>query len=385
MGLVNRWFVPHFGRTLTMLSGYRSWVLWLLVLAFWPSAIGLAQFQRWDVREIDGRDYVTLDSFRRFYSFPTIERDSKSVTLRSATHRLEGKVGSKEFRINQLKFILSYPLIERDGTILLSRIDLTKLVEPVLRPGRIRGNRILTTVVIDAGHGGHDSGARSSLGLEKDFALDTALRTRELLQRTGFQVVMTRTSDRFIPLKERARFANRFKNAIFISIHYNAGKSNSTGIETFTLAPRYVPSTAADGPSVSDAQPMPGNVNDTENMALATAMHSAMIKRTRFPDRGIKRARFVVIRDTTIPAVLLECGFLSNPREARVIASPGYRQQMAVAITRGVLNYRAAIRAQGLGGNVDASRLRLLENMEADPSSSKPKSGGPKVLLPRGP
>jgi len=349
-----------------------------------PAPTGYAQFSQWEVREVDGREYVTYESFRQFYAFPKPVRDDKRLILQSKTHRIEARVGSQALLINHLKFILSYPIIERNGEVLLSRIDLTKLIEPVLRPGRIQGNRILTTVILDAGHGGHDSGAKSSFGLEKDFALDTALRTRELLQRAGFQVVMTRTSDRFIPLHDRARFANRFQNAIFVSIHYNAGKTTSTGIETYTLAPQFVPSTSADGPSVSDKQRMPGNINDTENMALATAMHSAMIKRSRLPDRGIKRARFVVIRETTIPAVLLECGFLSNPREARMISAPAYRQQMAVAITRGILNYRAAIRAQSLAPDA-ASRLRLIEEIDASSLEEKSKSGGPKVLLPRGP
>ncbi len=361
---------------------------WILFLTGFASSLLLteiahAHFTQWEIRKVDDREYVTLESLRRFYGFPPTEKDEKKIVLQSGTHRLEGAVGSKEFRINHLKFILSFPIIERDNEALLSRIDLTKLIEPVLRPGRIRGNRILSTIILDAGHGGHDPGARSPLGLEKEFALDTALRAREILQKAGFQVVMTRSSDRFIPLEERARFANRFQNAIFVSIHYNAGKSNSSGIETYTLAPRHVPSTAADGPSVSDSQPMPGNVNDTENMALATAMHSALVKRSRLPDRGIKRARFVVIRETTIPGVLLELGFLSNPREARIIASPAYRQQLAVAIARGVLNYRAAIRAQSLAPGTENNRL--LERLEAPSSNPASHDTGPKVLLPQAP
>jgi len=335
----------------------------------------------WTVREIDGRPYVTMASFRRFYGFPSLERNDKTIVLQSSSHRVEGKVGSVELLINGLKFILSYPLLESNGEVLLSRIDLTKLVEPVLRPGRIRGNRSINTVVLDPGHGGHDPGARSAVGLEKEFALDTALRAKDLLQKSGFQVVMTRNSDRFIPLYERAAFANRFKNAVFISIHYNAGGPTATGIETFTLAPRFVPVTHSDGPRISDLQLCPGNAFDTENMALATAMHSAMIARTRLPDRGIKRARFVVIREIRIPGILLECGFLSNPREARMAASPLYRQQVAIAITRGVLNFRAAIRAQ-TGGAPDAAQQRLLDKIETSTPSNR---RGPTVILPQAP
>ena len=139
------------------------------------------------------------------------------------------------------------------------------------------------------------------------------------------------------------RFANAHPTALFIAIHFNSGGSDADGIETYTLAPRGVPSMAADGPSLSDLRPCAGNVCDAENMALACATHASLICHSRLYDRGIKRARFVVIRDITIPGVLVEGGFLSNPTDARLIATAQYRQEEAQCIAIAVRNYRNAV------------------------------------------
>ena len=98
-------------------------------------------------------------------------------------------------------------------------------------------------MVIDPGHGGVESGAISTYGTEKAFTLDTSLRLRDILLKRGYNVQMTRTTDTLVPLQDRAAFANRFRDGIFVCIHYNAGSDAGTGIETYTLAPRFVPST----------------------------------------------------------------------------------------------------------------------------------------------
>ena len=100
---------------------------------------------------------------------------------------------------------------------------------------------------------------------------------------------------------------------------------------------------AADGPALSDFVPCPGNIRDAENIALACATHAALVYNSKMYDRGIKRARFVVIRDVTVPGVLIECGFLSNNNDARLIAMPYYRQQLALSIVQAVRNYRNAV------------------------------------------
>ena len=300
----------------------------------------------WNVVRYENRDYLTLRNVADFYRLQ-LSQEGHAMILSSPGCTIRGDIGSKELIINGVKFIMSSDLVESGGNVLLSRLDLTKLVEPVLRPNRIRGAAAIRTVVIDPGHGGYDHGATSVYGNEKDFALDVGLRLRELLQRRGLRVEMTRSNDTFIPLQDRAAFANQFRDGIFVCIHFNAGSESATGIETYTLAPRFVPSTGDDSPSASYLVPCAGNVEDPENMALATAMHASLLNRLPMFDRGIKRARFCVLRLTTIPGVLIEGGFVSNPSEAARIAQPAYRQAEAEAIALAIQNYQSATNVTG--------------------------------------
>jgi N-acetylmuramoyl-L-alanine amidase len=143
----------------------------------------------------------------------------------------------------------------------------------------------------------------------------------------------------------------------------------------------------ADGPRIGDLQPCAGNINDAENIALATATHASLVVRSRMYDRGIKRARFVVIRDIVIPGVLIEGGFLSNDFDARLIALPSYRQQMASSIFQAVQNYRRAVGTQDgptVARNVEAPRVETNTPMlrptpsvnDAQPTVITPTSAG---------
>ena len=303
----------------------------------------LARAADWTVFKYGGRDYLTMRNVADFYDLGDYHRVSNTLVLGSPGRSLRGALGSNELYINNLKFILSYPIEEIDGQPAVSRMDMTKVIEPVLRPSRIRDAAVIDSVVLDPGHGGYDNGATSLWGYEKTYTLDVARRARELLELQGLRVYMTRDSDTFIPLEERVRFANQHPTALFIAIHFNSGGAEANGIETYTLAPRGVPSMAADGPMLSDLRPSAGNVCDAENMALACATHASLICHSRLFDRGIKRARFVVIRDITIPGVLIEGGFLSNPGDAQLISSPSYRQEEAQCIAIAVRNYRNAV------------------------------------------
>ncbi len=296
----------------------------------------------WTLIKHDGRDYVPLDDVAKFYSFTQASYSGDLVRLEGATLRMQGGVNSRELYLNGLKFILSYPVIKMDNKVLLSRMDLSKLVDPVLRPARIQAAPA-KTIILDAGHGGYDQGALGTFGNEKDFAFDVVMRARALLVRAGYSVRLTRSSDVFLPLESRANFANRQRNAIFVSVHFNAGRTDSVGIETYGLAPQGVPSTNDYVPSINDFRPCVGNVRDPENIALATAMHTALITTMRTYDRGIKRARFVVLRDINIPGVLIEGGFLSNPQDGMRIATPQYRQLLAQSILQGVQSYNRAM------------------------------------------
>jgi N-acetylmuramoyl-L-alanine amidase len=175
-------------------------------------------------------------------------------------------------------------------------------------------SRSFRTVVIDAGHGGHDSGALSRRGsAEKHAALDVSLRLEQKLRDAGLRTVMTRETDRFVPLDTRAAISNRQQNAIFVSIHFNHAKSRrARGVETY--------------------------YNHPYAFSLARNIQNHLV--TVAPDRGVHRAKFRVLRKNRYPAVLVECGFLSHAAEAARCGTPAYRERLASEIATAILNQR---------------------------------------------
>lgn len=301
----------------------------------------------WNVAMIDGRRYVPIRDVARFYRLnPSIEGNG-GFKLSGGGRTLRGRAGTKEVLIDNVKYVLCFPIYQHLGTPHLSAMDVTKIIEPVLRPGKIENATMVRTVILDAGHGGHDSGAVGRLGREKDYTLDVARRAKALLEQRGFQVKLTRNGDYFIPLEKRSAFANRHQNAIFVSIHFNKSKTGGgTGIETFCLAPRGVPSMDEESVSVNAVRRYPGHARDAENILLATSVHSALLRFCPLPDRGIKRARFHVIRETSIPSILIEGGFLDHSNDARMAASAAFRQRMAMAVVEGVQRFQRAVRGR---------------------------------------
>lgn len=174
------------------------------------------------------------------------------------------------------------------------------------------------TVILDAGHGGHDRGAAIGYVYEKHLALDTARRVEDILRRNGVRVVMTRSRDVFISLPDRAAVGNRYRNAIFVSLHYNYSRGGSgAGVETYHHFP--------------GSQP------------LAAYIQAYLVQRTRMINRGVKTAGFHVIRNTTRnPAVLVECGFVSNSSERSRMLTGEFRARIAEGIAQGILAYKKA-------------------------------------------
>ena len=173
------------------------------------------------------------------------------------------------------------------------------------------------TVVIDPGHGGHDNGGQWGRVYEKHLALDTATRLEENLKRMGYQTVMTRRSDYFISLPQRVSTANRYRNAIFVSIHFNyTWKEHVSGLETFYY--------------------------NSEGQRLAQLVQSSLVRQTRTVDRNAKFARFYVIRNSKLPSILVEGGFVSNESERNRMKSAWFREQIARGIAEGIQRYRRA-------------------------------------------
>ncbi len=301
-----------------------------------------AEPTEWEIIKYKEVEHVTAESVKRFYRFESMERLESQLFFRQGTNMLmTWVVGSDSIRINSIKFSLSYPVIEHQGRVLVSRLDLQKLLDPVLRPSYIKNIKPFDTVILDAGHGGHDSGARSSRGSEKDYALDTVQRLSVELQQLGYKVRMIRSADSFVGLSERVDAANKIDAAIFVSVHFNSGPNkNADGIETFALAP-------AGGSSDFDGSvtvtSFSGNNRDGENIALATAVHAMVMQgASGMTDRGVKRARYNVLRGINKPAILVEGGFMSNAADALKVDSVEYRAALAKGIAQGIRNFNRA-------------------------------------------
>lgn len=221
-------------------------------------------------------------------------------------------------------------------------------------------------IVIDPGHGGHDTGTIGPTGLkEKDVVLDVALRLRKLLERnTGCEVIMTRSDDTFIPLEERTAIANEKSADLFISIHANASRDKSArGIETyylnFTSNPEALEVAARENASsqesVHQLQDLIKKIALTEKIEesqefarqVQREVHERVAKASGGPqrDRGVKKAPFAVLIGANMPSILAEISFLTNPRDERLLKQGDYRQRLADALYRGILGY-----VKNLGG-----------------------------------
>lgn len=316
--------------------------VWFLLAVFSASA-----WAEWNVVTHEGRRHVPISDVARFYSMKLSTSGERAFRLVGGGRTMEGRAGTQEVLIDGVKYVLCFPISMNQGRPILSAMDVTKIIEPILRPGKIQNATQVRTVILDPGHGGHDSGAVGPLGREKDFALDVARRAKPLLEQRGFRVLMTRSKDTFIPLEKRSAYANKHNDAIFISIHFNSSKTGAaSGIETFALAPRGVPSMGEERVTVNAVRQYPGHTRDAENILLATAIHSSKLRYCPLPDRGVKRARFHVIRQTSIPSVLIEGGFMNHPLDARMIASAAFRQRLAMALTDGVVRFQRAVRGR---------------------------------------
>lgn len=256
------------------------------------------------------------------------------------------------------------PPIQPVRAALTPTIDSLQRVDAAALPLSVR------RVVIDAGHGGKDNGATTSAASqlpEKEITLDIARKLRALLEQSGFEVVVTRDDDRFLPLRDRARVANASSSDIFVSIHVNSivKHTSSHGIETYYLGPTNDPSLTrlaaaenqASGYSLADMRRLLdgiyADVRRDESRRLASAVQSKLFTGLLRNDAGlenwgVKRAPFIVLVATEMPAVLAEVGCISNTREAAMLQKPEYRQQIAQALFHGIHAYATSNEKKGI-------------------------------------
>jgi|Deesub1362B_J571_1020462.scaffolds.fasta_scaffold04019_3 N-acetylmuramoyl-L-alanine amidase len=290
----------------------------------------------------------------------------------SGSNRLLRKMVPIQFSESaQLSFRLAKEIRREDITlsaveseILVSIRTKTDLPKDVLVDlEKERRKWLIDTIILDPGHGGKDPGTIGYGGLkEKDIVLDVAKRLKKLLEkRLGVKVLMTRESDRFVGLRQRSAFANKHKGKLFISIHANSNRNRRAyGVETYCLGTarteedrqiaelensviRYEDSWAEYGDLSNENYillSLAQNSFNKESQELAAFIQRSIARRLGTRSRGIKQAGFMVLVGTAMPKVLVEIGFISNPREAKRLRSRAYRQKIAEAIYRGIKEFK---------------------------------------------
>lgn len=287
---------------------------------------------------------ISLGVVQRKLELPIVQicTNDNLVLITDKTNSVNFFPGYRRAEVNKLAIWLNEPTLpDAVGTALVARIDLDRQLLPALKPwpGISVSNRMVR-VMLDPGHGGDDSGAISTVNglIEKDLVLDIAFRVGEKLEQAGCEVAYTRTNDTFITLSGRSRLASKWKADLFVSLHANtAGSTAARGRETFSMPVTGSLSTSSDKRIATTYRA--GNKHDVKNGLLAFAIHERTPGRIGRFDRGVRHARFQVLRDAPCPAVLLESGFLSNPTDARNLASNWYRERYAQGVADGILAF----------------------------------------------
>ena len=280
----------------------------------------------------------------------TFKDASGRTTLAGEWTRGASKVGAiqrkSELVVDGVNVRLDAGVVEAGGKLALRKIDYDRTLAPLLAP-KPAVARPIRTVVLDAGHGGRDPGKQNfALHLdEKAMTLDVVRRIKSRLEVAGYRVLLTRNTDTYVALEERAKFANRNKADLFVSIHFNADlDAEVTGFETYCLTPAGCISTNDDRNGGFDTSAVHGNRNDDANIRFAYLVQKSLKSLLDSPDRGVRRARFAVLRDLDCPGVLIESAFLSNEGESKKIANPVFREaRVAKAVVEAVEACRASL------------------------------------------
>jgi N-acetylmuramoyl-L-alanine amidase len=310
--------------------------------AFLYACVFAATVARGDT--IDGRDYVPVADVAAEFALgaPASAGPKKFLAKGGDGKSLQVEVNSREAMIDGVRQWLSFPARMDGAAPCVSQFDVEHTIRPALQLGKVEGVKPVRVVVLDAGHGGYDNGARSRYGYEKEYTLDVVRRLRKKLEAADVKVVQTRNSDSFIPLESRPRVANRLSGAVFVSIHFNSAdwKPSANGIETYCISPLGAPPSGQDRLMARDRMVEAGHALEPVDFTFATTMQHALVGKLGVEDRGVKRARFVVLKDASTPAILIEGGFLTNAGDAARIDSARWREAYAEALATGILEYR---------------------------------------------
>jgi N-acetylmuramoyl-L-alanine amidase len=345
---------------LRLASRSLSWIVPVLGLVF--AGTTFAQPTTLKAYRYGNTYYVAVSDVANYYG---LGADARGVVNRAEYKtgfaQLEMEADRRDILLNGVNHWLSTPILAMRGKLWIAEIDVLKVLDPVLQPGRLRKpGAVVRTIVIDPGHGGSDRGTRGRSSFEKIMTLDVAKRVERDLAGSGLRVFLTRTADTTVALEDRVEFA-RVKGAdLYVSIHFNSGGGSAEGIETYCTAPAGASSTAnfsgngSDRDAGGDRDAVTNNRHDAPNVWLAHCVQKSLLQSTRALDRGVRRSRFYVLRYANCPAILTECGFLTSLSEEQRILRADYRETLAKAIAGGIVTYKKTLDTpQGLVGTSD--------------------------------
>jgi N-acetylmuramoyl-L-alanine amidase len=291
--------------------------------------------------ELYGNEYLRLTQWAEAYKYD-LKTQGDTVILTSRWSRLVFKSDSRQAEIRGVQVHLSVPVAKRGDEFFISVLDTATVLQPLLYP--VKSPKVtVRSVCIDAGHGGKDPGNLEGKFQEKRYTLQLAEELQRALKAAGLRATLLRSTDTYHDPADRPGIARRQKADLLVSLHYNsAGDSSARGLETYCMTPAKASSTNARGEGANTGA-YPANQYDAHNVLLAWHVQQAMVQQLGLPDRGVRRARFAVLRFSTMPAILVEGGFMSNPADMARIADATHRKKMAEAIASGILAYKKVI------------------------------------------
>lgn len=317
-----------------------------LLLCLLPAAaqVPLSRLERvW----MFGAEYVRLDDWARINGGQCrwiVPKQQAKAVVPAGTLIVD--VDSRKASIKGVNVWLSAPVVFRGASAYVASSDFANTIHPLLFPTKQTSARPIKTIVLDPGHGGKDPGNKEGSRLEKTYTLQLAKDLRDVLSKAGFQIYFTRRFDSTVELDQRPVLARQRGADLFISLHFNsadgAGGSSAKGAEVFCLTPANTHSTN-DREGRGASATVPGNRHDTRNVQLAYQVQRALVTKSNSEDRGVKRARFAVLRGAEMPAVLIEAAFMTNASDAKKIYDTTQRRALAQSIADGIMAYKRQV------------------------------------------
>lgn len=344
-----------------------------------PAAPAAPVASPWHMREVEGVEYLPLEDLRSFYKLMPLQPKGRRVVgqrlLGNGEVTLVFGPAPRELRIQDRLFILSHPVQEdASGDLLVSKIDVLQVIEPVLRPTYIANRCAVRTVVIDPAHGGHDTGTVTPYAREADVALVVALKLGAELKKRGYEVIYTQEHNQYVSPQSRVDKANAASAAIFLSLHLNSGRSDVKGSQVYTITPLE-----------KGEKPLAGHAYSQSSMALALALQSSLVEKAETEDGGCRRAHYSPLNSLRCPGVMVELGYATNPEEGTRLSTEEYQMKLAGALADGV---DAFARVMNPATNLQVQKAPVVEPpppapVKVDPAPAKKAQPARKKAQPR--